>query len=128
MSKNHDQYSLDTGDVPPNIAKLRMRASSLSFADSQITEANKHLGAAVITENYAGDLGLSKTKNTRAYNERYNMANDNFLRACGRCAVEGCELRDNFSKWEDKYHLASKRHSQVARAQREAEQGVETPC
>jgi hypothetical protein len=128
MSKNFDQYSLDTDDQLPNVIRLRLRADNLAFVDNQMTKANKHLGAAEMDESFASDLNLNQNANARAYNRHYEGAEYNFLKACGRCAVEGCVLRNDFTKWEDKYHRAPNRHRQIAKAKKQADVGVETPC
>jgi hypothetical protein len=124
--ENLDQYTIF--DEPRSGTDLMPRAKYLEFVDGEVTEANKHKGAAELSATVAEELGLNRWDNADAYNLHLDRAEGHLGRACGKCAIRGCELRGDIEKWAKKHPYAGERHRLIIRAQKQAKQGIETSC
>lgn len=125
--RNMDQFVIE-GLEEVDQTKVESRASYLQGLASDVTEANRHLGAAELSDSMAAELGVNPYHNSEAYIRRYNRAKYKFLKACGACAVRGCALRGDFEEWEKKYHYAKKRTPFIKAVIRDANNGIERPC
>jgi|GEM_PF-1179624 hypothetical protein len=125
--RNMDQFIIE-GLEEVDQTKVESRASYLQDLANEVTEANKHLGAAVLSDSMAAELGINPYHNSEAYLRHYNKAKYMLRKACGVCAVRGCEKRGDFGAWEEKYHRIQKRAPFIKAVVRDANNGIERPC
>jgi len=125
--RNMDQFVIE-GLEEADQTKVESRASFLQDLANEVTEANKHLGAAVLSDSMAAELGINPYHNSEAYLRHYNKAKYMLQKACGACAVRGCILRGDLGAWEEKYHYSKKRTPFIEKVIRDANNGIERPC